>query len=100
MEKLKPCPFCGAELEYEKHIAIKVAGHPLLRLWAHPSGSCILAGLEVPQDDHEAWNRRIRCQDCKHNGLLRCPLVRIEKQEMIFLNHDPYWFCAEWEQKK
>lgn len=57
-EKLKPCPFCGAELEYEEHVAIKVAGHPILRLWAHPSGSCILAGLEVPQDDHEAWNRR------------------------------------------
>ena len=29
-----------------------------MRLWAHPSGKCILAGMEVPLEDHPAWNRR------------------------------------------
>lgn len=59
-EELKPCPFCGAELEYEEHVARAVKGRPILRLWAHPSGSCILAGMEVPLEDHPAWNRRER----------------------------------------
>ena len=58
MADLKPCPFCGAELEYEEHEAIAIKGRPLLRLWAHPAGECILSGMEVPIYDHEAWNRR------------------------------------------
>lgn len=100
--ELKPCPFCGAELEYEEHVARAVKGRPILRLWAHPSGSCILAGMEVPLKDHPAWNRRaeVRCGNCRHNGLLRCPLVRIEKQDLVFLNHDPNWFCGDWEAEK
>ena len=51
-KELKPCPFCGAVLEYEEHIAIRVPGRPVLKLWAHPSGGCILSGLEVPKEDH------------------------------------------------
>ena len=56
--RLKPCPFCGATLEYEEHVAIRVPGKPIMQLWAHPAGGCILSGMEVPKEDHEAWNRR------------------------------------------
>ena len=58
MADLKHCPFCGAMLEYEEHVAIRVQGQPTLQLWAHPSGKCILSGLEISKEDHEAWNRR------------------------------------------
>ena len=58
METLKPCPFCGEELEYEEHVCRALRGRPVMRLWTHPSGSCILAGMEVPLEDHPAWNRR------------------------------------------
>lgn len=58
MPDLKSCPFCGAMLEYEEHVAILVQGQPTLQLWAHPAGECILSGMEVPKEDHEAWNRR------------------------------------------
>ena len=58
MADLKTCPFCGAMLEYEEHVAILVQGQPTLQLWAHPAGECILSGLEISKEDHEAWNRR------------------------------------------
>lgn len=41
----------------------------------------------------------VRCKDCKHDGLLSCPLVMIEKHQMVFINHDPLWFCANGERK-
>lgn len=41
----------------------------------------------------------VRCKDCTHDGLLSCPLVMIEKQQMVFINHDPLWFCANGERK-
>ena len=58
METLKPCPFCGEELEYEEHVCRALRGRPVMRLWAHPSGKCILSGMEVPLEGHPAWNRR------------------------------------------
>ena len=58
MTDLKPCPFCGATLEYDEYVAIRVPGKPIMQLWAQPSGKCILSGLEIPKEDHEAWNRR------------------------------------------
>ena len=57
-EELKTCPFCGRELEYCEFVALKVEGRPTIRLWAHPAVPCILAGLEITEDDREAWNRR------------------------------------------
>lgn len=42
----------------------------------------------------------VRCRDCRKAGMLECPLVRIEKQQMIFINHDPDWFCADAEPKE
>ena len=58
MTDLKPCPFCGAILEYDEYVAIRVPGKPIMRLWTHQAGGCILSGMEVPKEDHEAWNRR------------------------------------------
>ena len=42
----------------------------------------------------------VLCRDCKHEGLLSCPMVVIEKQQMVFINHDPEFFCASGERKK
>lgn len=36
----------------------------------------------------------VRCRDCAHDGLLTCPICYIEKHELIFVNHDPEFFCA------
>ena len=55
---LKPCPFCGAVLKYDEYVALTLPGKPIMRLWAHPPGKCILSGLEISKEDHEAWNRR------------------------------------------
>jgi len=41
----------------------------------------------------------VLCRDCKHEGLLSCPIVVIEKQQMVFINHDPEFFCASGERK-
>ena len=40
----------------------------------------------------------VRCRDCRKNGLLECPLVRIERQQLVFINHDPDWFCGDAEE--
>lgn len=36
----------------------------------------------------------VKCKDCIHDGLTTCPLCYIEKQGLIFINHDPEFFCA------
>ena len=41
----------------------------------------------------------VLCRDCKHEGLLSCPIVVIEKQQMVFINHAPEFFCASGERK-
>lgn len=53
MSELKPCPFCGIELERKK------------LYWKHPDNDCFLAyadsefeNIVVCDDDVEAWNRR------------------------------------------
>lgn len=107
---LKPCPFCGGEAcpsfgfsvrdDRERityTIVCKVCKTAIFR----PSfdGWDGYTSVEMAAAD---WNRRaeVRCGNCRHNGLLRCPLVRIEKQELVFLNHDPNWFCGDWEAKE
>ena len=42
----------------------------------------------------------VRCRDCEHDGLLTCPICYIEKHELIFVNHDPEFFCAYGERKE
>lgn len=41
----------------------------------------------------------VRCRECRKDGLLECPLVSIERQQLVFLNHDPEWFCADGERE-
>lgn len=41
----------------------------------------------------------IRCKDCKHDGLISCPIAYIEKQTLCFVNHDADFYCARGERK-
>ena len=42
----------------------------------------------------------VRCKDCAKNGLFTCPMCYIESHELIFINHDPEFFCAVGERKE
>ena len=42
----------------------------------------------------------VRCRDCVHDGLPTCFTCYIEQQELIFLNHDPEFFCGAGERKE
>lgn len=98
--KIKRCPFCGAELEHERREARAVPGRPVVETWTHYAKGCILTGLELAREDLPGWARRalpVRCRDCRKNGLLECPLVRIERQQLVFVDHDPDWFCGDGE---
>jgi hypothetical protein len=53
---LKPCPFCGAEMEFKSSWSDG---------WAdHPANDCVLATtdggfpLSLAEDEFPAWNRR------------------------------------------
>jgi hypothetical protein len=57
--ELKPCPFCGGELE--RHGGKKLGYY----YYAHPTNDCILANLDeaigvaiIFENEIEAWNRR------------------------------------------
>lgn len=41
----------------------------------------------------------VRCKDCANDGLSTCPLCYIEKHALIFINHDPEFFCAAGERR-
>ena len=41
----------------------------------------------------------VRCRECVHNGLPTCFTCYIEQHELIFLNHDPEFFCGAGERK-
>lgn len=36
----------------------------------------------------------VRCKDCAKDGLFTCPMCYIESHELIFINHDPEFFCG------
>jgi hypothetical protein len=64
MAKLKPCPFCGCELE-KKHIHYKAIKNKVVDYdcWDHPLNDCIMAEIafdnrSIRENDIEAWNRR------------------------------------------
>lgn len=42
----------------------------------------------------------VHCKDCKHDGMLSCPIAFIEKQTLQFINHSPDFYCARGELKK
>ena len=54
--KLKPCPFCGGELEVDR-----------FNIWTHPSNDCLLATVDEGvfplmisgSREIDAWNRRV-----------------------------------------
>ena len=57
MSELKPCPFCGGNLEYQS----------VMNYWLHPDNECILARVDsewgaigVPNlpEYVNGWNRR------------------------------------------
>lgn len=71
MMKLKPCPFCGGEMEFHR----EPEGNYFIQYWMHAEQSgCVLdqmfmpftigAGDARPEDGYvgeygEAWNRRV-----------------------------------------
>lgn len=42
----------------------------------------------------------VRCKDCALYGLAHCPLSIIENRELIFINHDPEFYCGCGERKE
>jgi predicted hydrocarbon binding protein len=41
----------------------------------------------------------VRCRNCAKDGLSTCPICYIEKQALIFINHDPDFYCAYGERR-
>ena len=39
----------------------------------------------------------VHCRDCAHQLSKDCTLARIERASMVFLNHDPDWYCGDGE---
>ena len=55
--ELKPCPFCGAQLE--KRIG-KIVGGRTEEAYIHPENGCIILKWKIVTEfDAEAWNRRV-----------------------------------------
>lgn len=42
----------------------------------------------------------VRCRECKNEGLITCPITYIERQAMVFIAHDPDWYCADGARKE
>lgn len=39
----------------------------------------------------------VHCRDCAHQMSKDCTLARIERASLVFLNHDPDWYCGDGE---
>lgn len=75
MEKLKPCPFCGGNLEFVRNeYTNKYGKRVVLQYWLHDDTDCILNGVCMPftlgagdadietgyvGEYAEKWNRRV-----------------------------------------
>ena len=64
--ELKPCPFCGAQLEKVHNHYISIEGTTVdYDYYSHPLNGCILEdricemGCLYDEDDIEKWNARI-----------------------------------------
>ena len=90
----------------EKLISLLILTDPNPYICESESGSCELttctecrarstADLLIENDVLPV----VRCRDCVHNGLPTCFTCYIEQQELIFLNHDPEFFCGAGERK-
>lgn len=60
MKAPKPCPFCGAQLEWTEHPCRALPGAPTLKLWIHPRSNCYASRFEVPEEELPLWNRRAK----------------------------------------
>lgn len=64
MTKLKPCPFCGAQLIKKRQDYIAVGGCRVqYDYWEHPLNGCVLEERasemnSLLENDIERWNRR------------------------------------------
>ena len=56
--ELKPCPFCGTELEHKFHACRALPGEPVMEYWAHEKTGCLMDGTELGPDELTGWNRR------------------------------------------
>ena len=60
--KLKPCPFCDAQLKQENRLnpdAKKNCGDlPFITFYVHPSNGCILSGMDFRGERLQKWQRR------------------------------------------
>ena len=63
----KPCPFCGAHLEYVEHICRRLPGTPTMKLWRHVKNGCFLECAEISPDEIPAWN-------CRTEAAASCPV--------------------------
>lgn len=65
----------------------------------YPGECAMCMSMNSPFDQFPRYRNRdlvrvVRCKDCVLNGLVHCPLTFIEKRELIFINHDPEFYCA------
>ena len=58
MKAPKPCPFCGARLEWTEHPCRALPGAQSLELWLHPRSGCFLSLIEVSPEELPRWERR------------------------------------------
>lgn len=57
-EELKPCPFCGAQLEKPTPVQYPKMGLARLHPGALDDGVCPIAGWGFYEEQLAAWNRR------------------------------------------
>lgn len=39
-----------------------------------------------------------KCANCKLNGMHDCPICYIENKTLVFVNHNPEWYCADFQE--
>ena len=64
-------------------------------------GNGCIRGLKLEAADaiEELQQKTNRvCGTCRKYGMLECTIAIIERRQMVFLNHDPNWFCGDWEE--
>lgn len=99
--ELKPCPFCGGEAVMQT-FTTAMEKEPRYRVrcsncWCQTDWD----NWTVEEAEAE-WNTRKepRCRNCRKDDTLECPVCYIEKQQMVFVRHDPDWYCGDYEEEK
>ena len=58
--KIRPCPFCGANLVMENRLnplVKKYADIPFITFYVHPKNGCLLEALALNKEQLEKWNK-------------------------------------------